>query len=59
MIPGPILQTLIKYGILGPVLVWALMENSKTTAKLFSVIEANTKALTQLSNIIHPGCCND
>ena len=43
--PAPILKELIKYGVLGPILAWALWMNSKTTERLFNVIENNTKAL--------------
>jgi len=40
-------------GILAAVLLWQVFSNSK---KLFSVIENNTKALTELTEIIKHKC---
>lgn len=50
MIPMPILEALIKGGVIGAVLAWALLQNVRLTEKLFTVIENNTAAVSAFAN---------
>ncbi len=45
---NPIYSKLVKTGVLGAVLAWALWRESVTTAKLFTLIENNTTAFQLL-----------
>lgn len=46
-----LIKAVIKSGILGIVLAWALWENSKLVDRVFIVIERNTKAISQFENV--------
>ncbi len=50
-----IITTLIRSGVLGSVLAWALMQNMRMTERMFLLIENNTKALEKISNHIPGG----
>lgn len=50
--PPEIARTLVKYGVLGPILVWALYTNGRMTERLFAVLENNTRAFYELKNAI-------
>lgn len=40
---------LIKYGVLGPILVWFMWIHQGMIAKVFTVIENNTKVMESVS----------
>lgn len=50
MRPAEILRALYKYGLLAPVLAWALWENSKNTERLIKVIETNSTVLQRFND---------
>lgn len=52
MIPMPIMEALVKSGVLGAILVWALMQNAKLTDRSFKVLENNTKALLYVESAV-------
>lgn len=49
-LPMPIMTALIRSGVLGAVLAWALLQNVRLTEKLFSIIENNTAALHSIKS---------
>lgn len=52
MIPMPIWEALIKSGVLGAVLAWSLLWNMRNTERLFTTLEANTKAMVELAQAL-------
>lgn len=50
MIPLSVLNALVKAGVVGAVLGWALWENSRDKDRLFTVVENNTAALVLLKS---------
>lgn len=47
-----ILKEMVKAGILGAVLAWALWENSRMVERLFQAIERNTAALIRVEQYL-------
>ncbi len=50
MIPLSVLNALVKAGVVGAVLGWALWENSRDKDRLFKVVENNTAALMMIKS---------
>lgn len=49
---SPLGQIVARNGILAIILAWALWTNSQITARLFTVIEKNSVALSELTNAV-------
>lgn len=49
-IPMPIIQALVKSGVIGAVLAWALIQNVRLTEQLITIIKNNTIAIEAIKS---------
>lgn len=50
MIPMPIIEALIKSGVVGAVLAWALIQNVHLTEELIKIVKNNTVAIESIKS---------
>ncbi len=46
----PIIQALVKSGVIGAVLAWALIQNVRLTEELITIIKGNTIAIQSIKS---------